>query len=191
MPYMDCFCDNICKLLDSGVEKEYEGDGSEFSGGLFMLMVLETLPKDRKYVVVNPRDEIRRDSRPEWFDDPRVVDIVRTIDKTEHIIGNVFESPYLGTITYRELSGGSQATILALMGTKPYIFPMSKFGDNCLPVLSKYCGLDKMVMFFDNCLPQFENGVPTFYFPNGRCARNTIEYIACRCDNGYDEDIYL
>lgn len=76
-----------------------------------MLLVLETLPKNLKYVVINPDDDLRRDSIPEWFDDPRVEDIVLTIDKTRHIKGNVFESPVLGTITFDQLSGGAKSTI--------------------------------------------------------------------------------
>lgn len=157
---------------------------------MLMLLVIETLPKNRKYVVVNPDDELRRDSRPYWFDDKRVEDIVLSIDKTQHVKGNIFESPYLGTISFDQLSGGAKSTILAVMGNKPYIIPVSKFGDNCWPMLHKYCK-DKLVILFDNNLPQFEDGIPTFHFHDGSIARNTIEYISCRCRNGYDEDVYL
>lgn len=156
-----------------------------------MLLVLETLPKNLKYVVINPDDDLRRDSIPEWFDDPRVEDIVLTIDKTRHIKGNVFESPVLGTITFDQLSGGAKSTILALMGTEPYIFPISRFGDNCWEVIHKYCGKDKLVLFFDDNVPEFDNGVPEFHFMDGSVARDTLEYIECRYDNGYDEDVYL
>lgn len=52
------------------------------------------------------------DYESEWFEDEFVQQMILDIDKIKWISGSVFESPVLGIISPRELSGGVKSLIL-------------------------------------------------------------------------------
>lgn len=74
----------------------------------------------------------------EWFDDPVVKQMIRDIDNTEHIRGSLFESPVLGDISAKELSGGVKGLILVYKCFAiPRVFASYIWGDNCCEWLRK------------------------------------------------------
>jgi len=66
----------------------------------------------------------------EWFDDPRVKQIIKDIDKSDATSFRQIESPFLGPISYRELSSGTLGLIM-MMFVDDYDFSSLYFGDNC------------------------------------------------------------
>lgn len=73
-----------------------------------------------------------------WFDDPTVEQMIFDIDKTKHIRGSVFESPMLGDISARELSGGVKGLILIYkLPQGARTFASGAFGDNCVEWLRR------------------------------------------------------
>ena len=76
--------------------------------------------------------------KQEWFDDEFVKYIVKEIDDSDAIGGDVIKSPVLGTIPPRELSTGCK-TLISIYKTDEYIFSGEKLGDNCWNVLFKIC----------------------------------------------------
>ena len=68
-----------------------------------------------------------------WFDDPIVKEMVQSIDKTTVYSAGQIYSPYLGYITYRQLSTGVKNIILGYKTN--YILDASFMGDNCAPWL--------------------------------------------------------
>lgn len=81
-----------------------------------------------------------------WFEDPMVKEMVLDIDKTKHIQGAVFESPFLGTIPPQNLSHGVKALIYILKtgNSLNQSYRSTMFGDNCIPWL---CKLSQIVDF--------------------------------------------
>lgn len=81
-----------------------------------------------------------------WFDDPLVEEMVLDIDKTKHVQGAVFDSPFLGTIPPQNLSRGVKALIYILKtgNALNQSYRSTMFGDNCIPWI---CKLSEIVDF--------------------------------------------
>ena len=67
----------------------------------------------------------------EWITDPRSVEIIKDIDKSDVIGSRVIDSPVLGSISVKELSGGVKTLLLMLFDDSGKIFNASACGDNC------------------------------------------------------------
>lgn len=65
-----------------------------------------------------------------WFDDPLVRIMIRDIDKSEVISGSAIDSPILGPISPRELSGGVKTLICMLKEPEEEYYGTS-CGNNC------------------------------------------------------------
>lgn len=66
----------------------------------------------------------------EWFDDPLVWEMVRDVDKSEVISGSAIDSPFLGPISPRELSGGVK-TLICMLFEPENVYYATACGDNC------------------------------------------------------------
>ena len=66
----------------------------------------------------------------EWIEDDFVKRMIQDVDHSTVISAHIIESPVLGAITPRELSGGVKVLILMLKDDS-FIYNMSNCGDNC------------------------------------------------------------
>lgn len=93
----------------------------------------------------------------EWITDPRSVEMIKDIDKSDVIGARVIDSPVLGSISVKELSGGVKTLILMLFDESGKIFNASACGDNCAKwifEISKQKDLTislHHIMDFDSC----------------------------------------
>ncbi|MBR2188738.1 MAG: DUF4869 domain-containing protein [Eubacterium sp.] len=67
----------------------------------------------------------------EWITDPLSVQMIKDIDQSEVIGAHLIESPVLGPISPRELSGGVKTLILMAYDESGKLFNASACGDNC------------------------------------------------------------
>lgn len=67
----------------------------------------------------------------EWITDPLSVEMIRDVDKSEVIGPHLIESPVLGPISPKELSGGVKTLILIAFDENERVFNASACGDNC------------------------------------------------------------
>ncbi len=67
----------------------------------------------------------------EWITDPFSVQMIKDIDKSDVISAHVIDSPFLGSISTKELSGGVKTLILMMFDDSGKIFNASACGDNC------------------------------------------------------------
>ena len=67
----------------------------------------------------------------EWITDDLSREMIKDVDKSSVIDTRVIESPVLGMITPRELSGGVKTLILMHKDDSGRIFNASACGDNC------------------------------------------------------------
>ena len=72
-----------------------------------------------------------------WITNPLTVEMIRDIDKSEVISEHLIQSPVLGPISTKELSGGVKTLILMAFDESGKIFNASLCGDNC----AKWIGL--------------------------------------------------
>lgn len=67
----------------------------------------------------------------EWIIDPFSMEMIRDVDKSEVISSRLIDSPLLGPISPRELSGGVKTLMLMVFDGSGRIFNASVCGDNC------------------------------------------------------------
>lgn len=67
----------------------------------------------------------------EWITDPFTVRLIKDIDKSDVIGARVIDSPFLGSISVKEISGGAKTVILMKFDESGKIFNASACGDNC------------------------------------------------------------
>ena len=66
-----------------------------------------------------------------WLMKPLSKEMIRDVDKSEVISANLIESPVLGPISPKELSGGVKTLLLLANDTSKKVFNASTCGDNC------------------------------------------------------------
>lgn len=67
----------------------------------------------------------------EWITDKLSVEMIRDVDKSEVISSRLIDSPILGPISVRELSGGVKTLMLMAFDDSGNVFNASVCGDNC------------------------------------------------------------
>lgn len=67
----------------------------------------------------------------EWILEPLTVEMIKDIDKSEVVSSHLIQSPVLGPISTKEISGGVKTLILMAFDTTGKIFNASACGDNC------------------------------------------------------------
>lgn len=97
----------------------------------------------------------------DWFNDPLVKEMIKDIDKTEHIKDALFESPVLGTIPATTLSGGVKGLILILKSEQLDDYDAMRssiFGDNCVKWLIKLSYLKDFTIYMSHYLDFYFGG---------------------------------
>lgn len=67
----------------------------------------------------------------EWITDPLTVEMIKDVDKSEVIGPHLIESPVLGPISVKEISGGVKTLVLMAFDDSGRIFNASACGNNC------------------------------------------------------------
>lgn len=67
----------------------------------------------------------------EWIINPLAVEMIRDVDKSEVVGPHLIESPVLGAISPKELSGGVKTLLLMAFDGNERVFNASVCGDNC------------------------------------------------------------
>ena len=67
----------------------------------------------------------------EWITDSLTVEMIKDVDKSEVIGPHFIESPVLGPISVKEISGGVKTLILMAFDDSGRIFNASACGNNC------------------------------------------------------------
>ena len=67
----------------------------------------------------------------EWITDPLSKEMIKDVDKSDVIGPHLIESPVLGPISPKELSGGVKTLMLMAFDENDKVFNASACGDNC------------------------------------------------------------
>lgn len=67
----------------------------------------------------------------EWITEDLSVEMIRNVDKSEVLGPHLIESPVLGPISVKEISGGVKTLILMAFDDSGNVFNASACGDNC------------------------------------------------------------
>lgn len=86
---------------------------------------------DIKNSVYHPPTYFDNQYEDEWITDPLAVTMIKDIDKSDVIGTHLIQSPVLGPISIKEISGGVKTLILMAFDKSGRIFNASACGDNC------------------------------------------------------------
>lgn len=67
----------------------------------------------------------------EWITEPLTIEMIKDVDKSEVVSSHLIESPVLGPISVKEISGGVKTLILMAFDETQKVFNASACGDNC------------------------------------------------------------
>lgn len=133
---------------------------------------------DAENAVYHPPTYFDNTYLDEWIVDPRTVEMIRDIDQSEVISARAIDSPFLGSISVKEISGGVKTLILMLFDETGRIFNASSCGDNCAKWICRIARAKDLtinlhhVMDFSEC-DDFE----AYMLNTGRHVRGFLEYL--------------
>ncbi len=93
--------------------------------------MLKIIFGDIKNSVYHPPTYFDNQYEDEWITDPMSVQMIKEIDKSEVVSARLIDSPVLGPISVKEISGGVKTLILMAFDDSGRIFNASACGDNC------------------------------------------------------------
>ena len=93
--------------------------------------MLKIIYGDVKNAIYHPPTYFDNTYLDEWITNPFSIEMIRDIDKSEVISARAIDSPVLGSISVKELSGGVKTLILMAFDESGRIFNASACGDNC------------------------------------------------------------
>ena len=126
--------------------------------------------------VYNPKIYFNYNCDPEWFNDPFIRNMVEDIDKSRVIYKGVIDSPYLGIITPKELSGGVRT--LMLMYKTDEVYNASACGDNCSKWLLEIGKMKDLTVRLGYIMDFCDDEEFEIYIINeGKIVRNRKEYV--------------
>ena len=95
-----------------------------------MCNMLSVYYGDMPEAIYNPALFFKNSYSDDWITDELSKEMIRDVDKSEVIGPRIIDSPVLGGITPRELSGGVK-TLICIYKRPNRVFNASACGDNC------------------------------------------------------------
>lgn len=111
----------------------------------------------------------------EWIEDEFVKEMILDVDKSTVISAHVIESPVLGAITPKELSGGVKVLILMLKDDS-FIYNMSNCGNNCAKWILKIAEQKDLTVYLQHIL-RFEGEFEIKIMNTEKIVHNPREYV--------------
>ncbi|MDY6325400.1 MAG: DUF4869 domain-containing protein [Catonella sp.] len=111
----------------------------------------------------------------EWLEDDLVKKMILDVDHSNVVSPHVIESPVLGAITPRELSGGVKVLILMLKDDS-YTYNMSNCGDNCAKWVLKIAEQKDLTVYLQHIM-HFEGNFEIKIMNTGKIVHNPAEYV--------------
>lgn len=111
----------------------------------------------------------------EWILDPLVKEMIQDVDRSTVVSAHVIESPVLGAITPKELSGGVKVLIL-LLKDDAFVYNLSNCGDNCAKWILKIADNKDLTVFLQHIM-HFDGEFEITIMNTGNVVHNRKEYV--------------
>lgn len=111
----------------------------------------------------------------EWIMDKFVQEMILDVDRSKVISPHIIESPVLGAITPRELSGGVKVLILMLKDDS-FVYNMTNCGNNCAKWVLKIAEKKNLTVFL-RYIMRFEGEFEIKIMNTGKIVHNPKEYV--------------
>jgi hypothetical protein len=111
----------------------------------------------------------------EWIEDTFVKEMIQDVDQSTVVSAHVIESPILGAITPKELSGGVKVLILMLKDDS-FVYNMSNCGNNCAKWILKIAEKKDLTVYLQHIL-RFDGEFEIEIMNTGKIVHNRAEYV--------------
>lgn len=111
----------------------------------------------------------------EWIEDDFVKEMILDVDHSSVFSAHIIESPVLGAITPKELSGGVKVLILMLKDDS-FIYNMSNCGNNCAKWILKIAEKKDLTVYLQHMM-RFEGDFEIKIMNTGKIVHNRKEYV--------------
>ena len=111
----------------------------------------------------------------EWIEDEFVKAMILDVDRSVVVSAHIIESPVLGAITPKELSGGVKVLILMLKDDS-FIYNLSNCGNNCAKWVLKIAEEKDLKVYLQHMI-RFEGEFEIRIMNTGKMVHNPGEYV--------------
>ncbi|MDO5408015.1 MAG: DUF4869 domain-containing protein [Eubacteriales bacterium] len=112
----------------------------------------------------------------EWMTDGWAKRVIKELDKSDLLYPKIIESPFLGTISYEDISGGAKQLIMA-KAVSGVVYNGNNFGDNCWPLLLELSReRDVMIDLFYHPIFNWVDDIPVTIINDGSVVRSFKEF---------------
>ena len=118
----------------------------------------------------------------EWITTDLSREMIRDVDHSEVISSRVIDSPVLGPITPRELSGGVQTLILMAYDESGNIFNASSCGNNCAKWSLKIAETKTLTITLHNIMDFGKNSFEIRILNTGSVVHNMRQFVDIAID---------
>lgn len=127
--------------------------------------------------IYNPSLYFDHQYEEEWLEDELAKRMIEDVDKSEVVSAHLIESPVLGPISPRQLSGGVKSLILMAFDDSGKIFNASAGGDNCAKWILEIAKHKDLTITLHNAM-SFQNlPIEAEFINDGRYVKNYEEYL--------------
>lgn len=111
----------------------------------------------------------------EWLEDEFVKEMILDVDRSAVASPHVIESPVMGAITPKELSGGVKVLILMLKDDS-FIYNLSNCGNNCAKWVLRIAEKKELTVYLQHII-RFEGEFAIRIMNTGKIVHNPTEYV--------------
>lgn len=132
---------------------------------------------DMKEAVYHPPTYFDNMYEDEWITNSLSVEMILDVDKSAVVGPHLIESPILGPISPKELSGGVKTLILMALDESNMVFNASACGDNCSKWILKIAEKKDLTINLRHIMDFGEETFEAQILNNGRQVHDMQEFV--------------
>lgn len=113
----------------------------------------------------------------EWITDELSREMIKDVDRSEVVGAHLIESPVLGPISPKELSGGVKTLLLMAFCGKEQVFNASACGDNCAKWILKISQMKDLTINLRHIMDFGEEPLEARILNTGDLVHNMREFV--------------
>ena len=113
----------------------------------------------------------------EWLTEELSVAMIRDVDHSEVVSAHLIESPVLGPISPKQISGGVKTLLLMAFDTSDRVFNASACGDNCAKWILKISQTKDLTINLRHIMNFGEQSFEAKILNTGKTVHNMSEFV--------------
>ena len=113
----------------------------------------------------------------EWLTEELSVAMIRDVDHSEVVSAHLIESPVLGPISPKQISGGVKTVLLMAFDTSDKVFNASACGDNCAKWILKISQTKDLTINLRHIMNFGEQSFEAKILNTGEIVHNMSEFV--------------